>query len=246
MGFFDNIKESFTSKLLPRRCPLCGRMIGASEMICGTCSDELVTLEPPRCECCGRDFYECVCPDEGFWFDRCTAPFVYTKSARNGVRRLKFKGDTGTAGFFARRMAAVVKQEYANYDIAFVACVPTHRSDWEEKGYNHAALIAKNVANDLELKFVGSMLQKTRKNEKQHTLNRAERQRNVRGAYRVTRSELVAGRTILLCDDVSTTGSTLNECARVLKAAGAKRVLCVTATLAQRSAMAAEKQGLFA
>lgn len=244
MGIFAGFRETVTNMLVPRKCPLCGKIVSPNEQICGACSDTLVTVDIPVCRVCGREFYDCICDDEGFWFDRCVSPFVYSRAARNGVRRLKYNGDTSAAAYFARRMAVSVRQEFARYNIDFVTCVPTHSSDWSERGYNHAALIARALASELEMKYSSSVLQKTRKNSKQHTLNRQERLENVRGVYRVSRPDSVAGRTILLVDDVSTTGCTLNECARVLKQSGAKTVLCACATVVQHSYMSAPKQAI--
>ena len=245
MGFLSSIKDAVTNALVPRKCPLCGKIVSPNEQICGDCADSLTTVDIPVCRVCGREFYDCICQDDGgFWFERCVSPFVYSRSVRNGVRRLKYSGDPATAAYFARRLAVSVRQEYARFGIDYVTCVPSHSSDWTEKGYNHAALLGRALANELELKFSGSVIQKTRKNMKQHTLNRQERVENVKGVYRIARPDSVAGKTILLVDDVSTTGSTLNECAHMLKAAGAKTVLCACAAVVQHSYMSAPKQAI--
>ncbi len=244
MGIINNIKESFMQAVLPRKCPLCGKIIAANERICGSCSDTLVTVRTPICRVCGREMFECICEYEEVWFDRCVSPFVYTRSARTGVKRLKYKNSTETAGFFGRRMALIVQQEYKRFDIDVVTGVPMHASDLQERGYNHAALLGRSVAKTLGLRYSSNLLNKPRSTKKQHTLNRADRRRNVSGAYKVSRPETVQGMTILLCDDVTTTGSTLSECARALKAAGAKRVLCVTATAVHNTYMTAAKQAM--
>lgn len=244
MGIFDKIKESVMQQVLPRKCPLCGRIIAANERICGGCSDTLVTVRTPVCRTCGREMFQCVCENEEFYFERCVSPFVYTRSARDGVKRLKYKNSAETAEFFGRRMALVVQQEFRRVEIDMVTGVPMHSSDLKDKGYNHAALLGRSVAKILGLKYVSGVLSKPRANRKQHTLNRAERRVNVSGAFRVNRPESVAGLTVLLCDDVTTTGCTLNECAKALIEAGAKRVLCVTATAVHASYMTAAKQAM--
>ncbi len=244
MGIFDNIKNTVMQQILPRKCPLCGKIISANERICGNCDDTLVAVRTPICRVCGREMFQCICDYEDFCFDRTVSPFVYTRAARNGVKRLKYKNSTETAEFFGRRMALVVQQEYKRFDIDMVTGVPMHASDLRDKGYNHAALLGRSVAKTLGLRYSSNILCKQRTNRKQHTLNRADRKENVEGAYRVSRPEYVAGMTILLCDDVSTTGSTLSECARILKEAGAKCVLCVTATAVHASYMNATKQAM--
>ncbi len=242
MGILDNIKNSFMQAVLPRKCPLCGKIIAANERICGNCSDTLVTVRTPICRVCGREMFQCICEYEEFHFDRCVSPFVYTRSARTGVKRLKYKNSTETADFFGRRMALIVSQEFKRFDIDVVTGVPMHASDLQERGYNHAALLGRSVAKTLGLRYSSNLLTKPKAIQKQHTLNRTDRKTNVSGAYKVSRPETVQGMTVLLCDDVTTTGSTLSECARALKAAGAKRVLCVTATAVHNSYMTAAKQ----
>ncbi len=244
MGIIDNLKKAVMQSVLPRKCPLCGKIIAANERICGGCSDTLVTVRTPICRTCGREMFQCICEYGEFSFDRCVSPFVYTRSARDGVKRLKYKNSAETADFFGRRMALIVQQEFKRFDIDLVTAVPMHASDLRDRGYNHAALLGRSVAKTLGLRYSSNLLSKPRSIQKQHTLNRTDRRANVSGAYRVSIPEAVEGMTILLCDDVSTTGSTLSECARVLKAAGAKRVLCVTATAVHNSYMTAAKQAM--
>lgn len=244
MGIFDNVKNAFMQTVLPRKCPLCGKIIAANERICGSCSDTLVAVCAPVCHTCGRELFQCICDGEYFYFERCIAPFVYTRSAREGVKRLKYRNSTETAEFFGRRMALAVQQEYKRYDIDVVTSVPMTVADQQERGYNHAALLGRSVAKTLGLRYSSGLLAKPRSNKKQHSLNRVERKRNVVGVFKVCRPEYVEGMTVLLCDDVTTTGSTLNECARVLIEAGARRVLCVAATSVHSSYMTATKQAM--
>lgn len=244
MGIFDNIKDAFMQAVLPRKCPLCGKIIAANERICGNCSDNLIAVNTPICRICGRELYQCICDGEHYYFERCVSPFVYTRSAREGVKRLKYKNSTETAEFFGRRMALAVQQEYRRYEIDVVTGVPMTVSDQQERGYNHAALLGRSVAKTLGVRYSSGLLTKPRSNKKQHSLNRTERMRNVNGAFKVARPEYVEGMTVLLCDDVTTTGCTLNECARVLMEAGARRVLCVTATSVHSSYMTATKQAM--
>lgn len=244
MGIFDNIKSSIIQAVLPRKCPLCGRIIAANERICGNCSDNLVVVSTPICRVCGRELFQCVCEGEFFYFERCVAPFVYTRSAREGVKRLKYKHSTETAEFFGRRMALAVQQEYRGTDIDVVTSVPMTISDQQERGYNHAALLGRSVAKTLGLRYASGLLTKPHANRRQHSLNKMERRRNVSGAFKVGRPEYVEGMTVLLCDDVTTTGCTLNECARILMEAGARKVLCVTATAVHPAYMSATKQAM--
>lgn len=237
MGFFDQLKDAALDRIFPRRCPLCGTALMPNERVCASCSDSLEFIKPPICLHCGRPIFDCVCSDEPFMFDRCVSPFVYTKSIRRGMHRFKFNNAPTVASYFARYMAASVRQEYADEYIDIVTCVPMHSSDLRQRGYNQALLLARETGALLDLPVHNNLLRKTVQNSVQHSLTRQDRQRNVSGVYQFSPTATpLNGRTVLLCDDVITTGSTLNECADVLKKAGAGRVLCVTAAAVVGSA----------
>ena len=237
MGFFDQLKDAALDRIFPRRCPLCGAVLMPNERVCGDCSDSLEFIKPPVCLHCGRPIFDCACGDQPYTFDRCVSPFVYTKSIRRGMHRFKFNNAPTVASFFARYMAATVRQEYSGEYIDLVTCVPMHPNDVRQRGYNQAQLLARETGALLELPVYNNLLKKTEQNSVQHSLTRQERQRNVSGVYQFSPSALhLNGRTVLLCDDIITTGSTLNECAAVLRAAGAGRVLCVTAAAVVGSA----------
>ncbi len=237
MGFLNNIKDAALDRLFPRRCPLCGTALMPNERICGECSDTLEYIRPPVCLHCGRPVFDCACGADPYAFERCVSPFVYTKSIRRGMHRFKFHNAPTVASFFAKYMAATVRREYKNEFIDLVTCVPMHPEDIRQRGYNQAMLLARETGALLELPVYNNLLIKTTRNAIQHSLTRQERQRNVDGVFHMSRNyRSLEGRTVLLCDDIITTGSTLNECAAVLLEAGANRVLCVTAAAVVGSA----------
>lgn len=237
MGFFTDIKDAALDRLFPRRCPLCGTALMPNERICGECSDTIEYIKPPVCQHCGRPVFDCACGDAPFVFDRCVSPFVYTKAVRRGMHRFKFNNAPTVADFYAKYMAAVVRREYAGEYIDIVTCIPMHPADLRQRGYNQAQLLARQTAALLKLPMNSKLLVKTTRNSVQHSLTRQERQRNVSGVFELSDScRSLRGRTVLLCDDIITTGSTLNECASVLKVAGAEKVLCVAAAAVVGSA----------
>ncbi len=229
MGTWDNIKEFALDKIFPRKCPLCGGLLRANERICGKCSDSVIFIQPPICQRCGRPIYDCACRGENFIFARCISPFAYTKAVRNGIHRLKFHNSPECADFFALFMATAVRREYGNIDFDLVLSIPMHASDIHKRGYNQADLLAKNIADRIGVPFGKRILVKPIRNNTQHTLTRGDRRGNVAGVFKVAQPYLVAGKRILLCDDIITTGSTLDACAEELMNAGAAAVYCVTA-----------------
>lgn len=229
MGFFTEIRESALDALFPRRCPLCGSLLMPNERICGKCADNVVYINPPVCRTCGRPLFDCTCREEEHCFERCVAPFAYTKAIRSGIHRLKFGNSPSSAQFFGLFMAAAVRREYAAEHIDIVTSVPMYHTDFQRRGYNQAALLASSVGKKLGLPVDNKVITKPVHNNVQHSLTKADRRSNVAGVFDVPRAYLVRGLTVLLCDDVMTTGSTLDECASLLYNAGTRRVLCVTA-----------------
>ena len=110
----------------------------------------------------------------------------------------------------------------------FLVPVPLHRKRLRERGFNQALLLAKELSRRTEIPYQGRMLQKRKATPPQVQLNGGEREKGIKGAFHITDREGVEGKTILLIDDVYTTGATVNECSKVLIRGGAKRVDVLT------------------
>ena len=199
-------------------------------------------LFPPKCAFCRRVVRhgaDRLCPDcraalpyagaevekHGDGFSVCYAALYYEGQVRDSLHRYKFQGSSGYAGTYGHLLADCVRENLAGrYDL--ISWVPLSRERLRERGYDQSMLIAQAMALGLQDVAV-STLDKVRDAAKQSTVGSAEKRRaNISGAYRVTDPELVAGRRILLIDDIVTTGATLSECACTLRAAGAADVVC--------------------
>lgn len=198
--------------LFPPKCVFCGRVLEKNER------------EGRVCRACRRsiEYNESLLPPGGALGEVC-APLVYSANVRKAILRFKF----GDRADFAQPLAAFaaneVKRRFAGrYDV--VTWAPVSRERLRERGYDQAMLLAEAAAVRLGTVAV-STLEKTRHTEPNSSLGMSERAENVRGAYRATEPELVRGKRVLLIDDVVTTGATMRECARTLRAAGAAEVL---------------------
>lgn len=234
MNWLGTVGESLGELLFPRRCPLCGAVIYRSERICARCAGDMEFIRPPVCRRCGRPAGKCFCRRDNYAFTRNVSPLCYTRAAKRGIHRMKFRGAPSAAKYFGMLMASTVKAQYIEQGMRFdcVVGVPMHRVDERKRGYNQANLLARTVAQELGLPYASRVLVKYKRSQSQHTLSARERRQNVRDVFRVARPEAVEDRTVLLCDDVITSGSTLSECAATLLEAGAKEIYCVTATAA--------------
>lgn len=222
----------------PFRCPACGQQVVGTGL-CPACREQLSVREPPRCQRCGAGLLVAGDPCSqdhkhlrGIAFAR--APFRYAGTAGDVVRRGKFQADRGALAWLARGMAGCL-EDWARQDgrRAVVVSVPLHPQKRRRRGLDQAAVLAELVARRLGLAPVVGAMTRVRPTLAQGDVRVTSRERNVAGAFRVRRPLAVTGRVVVLVDDVTTSGSTARECARVLSAAGAKKVVLLTAAVSR-------------
>ena len=200
--------------LFPPKCVFCGKVLDSGEDgLCARCQRDLPWLTDGEAELTGE------------FFSLCAAPLRYQDKVRDSIRRYKFNGRRGYHKLYGKLVAQCVHDHLAGrYDL--ITWVPLSSQRKKERGYDQAFLLASAAA--LELGEVAvETLRKERHTAAQSGLTEAaQRRANVLGAYTPVDPELVAGKRVLLIDDVVTTGSTLSECARTLRTMGAKDVVC--------------------
>lgn len=212
--------------VFPARCACCNRIIKAGKHICEDCDDLLERAEE-LCLTCGNNSDRCACKKRKFLFDAITAPFYNSGSAQNGIYGLKFKNRLHSAVFFADNMVENLVKVFPDVLYDVVTCVPMSSKSLRKRKYNQAQVLAKLVAEKLGLEFRPELLKKIKNNLPQHTLKFNRRVENVEGVY--SASDEAESLRVLLVDDIKTSGSTLNECAKQLKLRGAKSVICLCA-----------------
>lgn len=222
------VYNSLKRIIFPERCVFCGKVVPYNSESCTYCTDNLQEIKQEACRFCGAEKSKCSCEKNRNFYNGISAPFYYAGPASECVKRLKFKRRTSCASFLGKRMADNVKKHCGKISFDVVSCVPMTKKEFRARGYNQSALLAKTVARELDLPFDGSVIEKVYETKAQRTLGALSRSGNVFGAYRANNVE---NKKVLLCDDVRTTGSTLNECAKMLILCGAEYVWCVTATV---------------
>jgi len=201
--------------LFPPKCVFCAKVLGTGEE--GWCSKCVESL--PWADNCGRQ--------EGESFDLCISPLYYRGAVRKSILRFKFRGATAHAEVYGRILADCIRANPSlGYDV--ISWVPLSDKRERSRGYDQAMLLA--LATALELGDVAvETLEKPMDVQAQSELGgKQERCANISGAYVALDEELIDGKCVLLVDDVVTTGSTLDECAKVLLSAGATRVVCAS------------------
>lgn len=214
----------------PKRCACCTVLIDTDAHICSNCRTDLKYVPTPICQKCGQTAALCECRSNRYCFLGCVAPFYHEGAAKQGVYQLKFGGRADCAEFFGTEMAKAVRREFPHINFDCACFVPMTFKNKLKRGTNQAQLLARRVASELNMPLYNNALVKLKQNKVQHNLSRNERIINVKGVFSAGDDD-IKGKTVLLVDDIKTTGATLNECSRVLLNAGAKQVFCVTAVI---------------
>ena len=202
--------------LFPTKCGFCGKM--HKEGLCPQCSYKL--KQTSQCE---------IVEVENFCFDYHAYLFKYKDEIRNKIIDFKFNDKPYLAKTFINFL---IKNEkicgfLKKYDI--IMPVPMYKKKKSIRGYNQAELLAKCLADEIgTIQYKNDILLKILDTKKQSTLNKKERSQNLIGAYKIQNAEILQNKNIILVDDIFTTGSTANECSKVLKQAGANNICILT------------------
>ena len=241
-----NLARTALDAVLPPRCLACGSVVAGDGALCPPCWGRLAFIGAPHCTCCGLPFAFEVAADSLCGaclraepaFGRARAALRYDDASRPLVLAFKHGDGTHAAPAFARWMAQAAGDLLHEADV--VVPVPLHRWRLFRRRYNQAALLARSLAGQAGRPMAAGLLLRRRQTPSQGGLSRTGRIANVRGAFAVpdTRRQRIRDRSVLLVDDVMTTGATVGECARILRRAGAARADVVTLARVVRPAAA--------
>lgn len=212
--------------LFPQRCDGCGEVINEGEHLCDYCYEMLERcIADKLCIKCGLSKKNCQCKRRIFHYDGCVSPFYKTGVAQKAMYAFKFRGKEIYSKLFSENMALTVKQCYPDVLFDGICYVPMPLKSEIRRGYNQSKALAEGLSKILGIPLYNALYCKN-KPYIQHKSSYDSRFKNVRGIYSAVLN--VSGKTILLVDDIKTTGATLDECARQLLIAGADRVYCIT------------------
>lgn len=217
-----NFIDTLMCVLFPRRCALCGSVTEIDKYICDDCKN---AKRPSGkvCKKCAHSPDNCECKGKIYDYKELCAAYYFNGSIATGIVRFKNSGFTELKTAFAHEMSKCIKERYADIHFDCITYVPLHKSRLKERGYNQAKLLAQEISKELDIPL-DDLLIKVRNTKSQRSINQNERKGNLRAAFDLALDKDVKDKTILLIDDVKTTGSTLNECATTLRAYDAKAV----------------------
>lgn len=208
--------KKLLSFIFPNKCQYCKEIVPFGTLICNKCLNDtkpqkiITNIEMEN----GQEVVV-------------VSPFFYENKIKKAICDFKFNSKIMFSEHLGKCLAEAIKENYNIEHIDFITSVPLSKKSKKIRGYNQAEILARYVAKGLNLPYYETLI-KIKENKTQHSLGQKERKENVKGVYDVIDSQRILGKQIILCDDIVTTGSTLNECSKMLFLAGAKKVCGIT------------------
>jgi competence protein ComFC len=228
------------SLFYPANCDLCGQPIGRNQYLCDTCEEKAPRIVPPFCAKCSEPFdgaidqeFTCAnCSHRALEFDAAVSAYRSRGIVRVVMLKFKYGGDLHLRHIIGRWLLQVLADDrIRNRTFDAIVPVPLHPARRRERGFNQAELLARILSAETRIPLRPA-LERVRYTTTQTAFDRTERMENLHNAFRLRKNVGVQDSRVLLVDDVLTTGSTLSECARILRKAGAQSVHAVTAARA--------------
>ncbi len=214
--------------LYPRRCPVCHDVTPFGMDICKGCRARLPYIESARCRICSKPVEDgdTICEDcagRSHYFEEGLGLFLYDHVMRETMSYLKFKGRQEYGQVLGRLLASGAMDKLEKWKPDAFVPVPLHKSRLQQRTYNQAELIAAPLSSETGIPIRKDLLLRSEETRAMKKLGTGDRKRNLYGAFRKGRAESVPD-SVILVDDIYTTGATMDACARVLKEMGCRRI----------------------
>lgn len=231
--------NSLLDILYPRRCPVCSEIVDVrGELSCKECCKKLILIEEPKCKCCGKPMeqenkeYCYDCEKKSRDFTRGIALWLYNKEMKKSMAEFKNHGRREYAAFYIEELLKAYREEIEEISPEVLIPIPIHKKKLTERGYNQADVLARSLGDKLDIPVLSDLLIRKKDTLPQKQLNDKERMLNLAEAFDFSPTERNSFRNklnkVLLVDDIYTTGSTIEACARILKNNGINEVYFVT------------------
>jgi ComF family protein len=222
--------------IYPRRCILCDELLDFNykNNICADCQIKTKYLVNNICLRCGKprndmsDHEYCFdCLNKGHIYECGRALWEYTEDIKKSIYRYKYSNRREYGKLFAHEMYKYYVN-YINWDIDIITCVPLHKNRLKIRGYNQSALIATYLGKKLNIEVNNNLIRRVNNTKPQKDLSDIERINNIKDAFCCNSKYNYKNKVILIVDDIYTTGSTIDECSRVLLDNEVKKVYFMT------------------
>lgn len=218
----------------PRRCPVCGKIISKKKSyVCDECKSKVSKISEPRCMKCGKALlvkeqeYCLNCSKKDYYFERGVSLWNYDDTMKKSIANFKYHHRKEYAQFYAEEFVKEFGDYVKQLSPDGLVPVPIHWTKYIDRGYNQAQVIAEEIGKRLNIPVLEGVLVRKKRTIAQKQLSESERARNLEHAFYVSEKWKTALRTlnsIMIIDDIYTTGSTINLCAKKIKEAGLKQV----------------------
>ncbi|MCJ7577588.1 MAG: ComF family protein [candidate division Zixibacteria bacterium] len=241
------LKDDLLDFVYPQHCAICKKYLRREEKdVCEVCWNSLETLTDPFCPYC-KSFIEEADTECSFCKSRGKISIEnHTKGGEDHkilivrslgrfdeyykelIHRFKYGKKIPLGKRLGQRLGETIDDDSIFLKSDFLIPVPLHKSRYRERGFNQSDILAEGISKATGLSVLKSVLKRKKNTKDQTNLSREQREENVRDAFVVSCPKMIKGKKVILVDDVITTGVTLSECARMLKQAGAEKILGMT------------------
>ncbi len=219
--------------IYPRICPVCNNITRPFRAeICPSCEKKLTKVLPPVCQKCGKPVEdgEALCRDCArvhHIYDRGCAVFLYDEYMSQSMYRFKYNNKREYAHYYGRMMAECLGETIKQWKVDVIVPVPAHKKREKKRGYNQAYLLAKELSTRLDIPVRTDIVIRCDATSALKNLDAVQRQNNIKKAFKVNQN-VVKSNSVLIVDDIYTTGATVDAVAGCLKGAGAAKVYFAT------------------
>jgi len=224
----EKVWEKGLDLIFPARCPVCDKAVAFPELICPGCREKFQAVEAPRCLKCGkhirdeREEYCKGCRLAVHKFEQGRGLYAY-QSVAESMYRFKYAGRREYARYYGEQIVEKLGRTIRGWAPDALVPVPIHAARKRERGYNQAEALAKEIGSRMGIPVEKRLIKRVKKTLPQKLLDDRQRQNNLKRAFKIDRND-VKLKTVIIIDDIYTTGSTIDACAAVLKAAGVEKI----------------------
>lgn len=226
--------EKLFMLLYPAKCPFCGVL---NEGICDKCKEKHPIIREPRCMKCGKPIQKetqefCYdCSRMKHWYEFGRSLWVHQEPVNEAIYAFKYKNRRVYGEVFARELAKEYNDLLKRQKVELIIPIPLHKSRRRERGYNQTEILAEYLGKYTGIEVDNTSLVRKKKTSPQKRNNDKERKKNIKNAFEVKRK--ITAENVVLIDDIYTTGSTIDEAARILKKTGVSKVFFLTISIGQ-------------
>lgn len=231
-----SVLEKIADILFPKVCPICGKVPKGKEDVCADCSQDIKVIDEAICVKCGKplitnEYIYCMeCTKKKHFFEKGISLFEYSEKIQKSLYRFKYNNAREYADFYAKKAAEIYGKTFRTWGIDVIIPIPMYKNKEVRRGYNQAEVFARAAAKYTKIPLDAKCLIRQKSTLPQKELSDEMRRINLDRAFAVDVFRASRYKTVLLTDDIYTTGSTIDACAKLLLKTGVQKVyfLCIS------------------